>query len=135
MRVKVKVNVQPKTQAAEDDWIMFLEEGLEKKGDLRESQELFQEARENPPEVMKSLNEFVRDSRKNENKGAEELSLKKRYFRKKSKSSSEEQNRSRCKRKKMQNIRGLSERTGPCLSEYFSPSRLLALRTREKLEY
>ena len=72
MRVKVKVNVQPKTQAAEDNWKMFLEERLEKKGDLGESdfQELFQEARKNP-ELMKGLIEFVRDSRKNKNKGVE----------------------------------------------------------------
>ena len=50
----MRVNVGPKTQAAEDGWKMFLEEGLEKKGDLGESnfQELFQEARKNP-DLMK----------------------------------------------------------------------------------
>ena len=81
--MNVKVNARPKTETAEDNPILFLEEKLEKKGSLEESdlQELFQGARKNQ-EQLPSLTEFVQDSRKNNNKGGEELGLKKRVFEK-----------------------------------------------------
>ena len=70
-----------KPSFAEDNRILFLVEKLEKKVELGESdiQELFQGAGKNP-ELMKSLIEFVRDSRKNKNKGREQLGLKKRVW-------------------------------------------------------
>ena len=69
MRVKVKVNVRPKTQTAEDNWIRFLVEKLGKKDSLEESDfpELFQKATKHNQELMK----FVQDSRKSKNKDGE----------------------------------------------------------------
>ena len=77
--MNVNVNDRPKTETAEDNPILFLEEKLEKKGSLEENdiQYLFQGAGKNP-EPLPSLSEFVWDSRKNKNNGAEELNLKKR---------------------------------------------------------